>query len=138
MAVIVPSGILGRVSLVSERHSLVMTFLNTDFFVPAKVRPHLSDGIVHWSGETRDRLELEHVMKTEPVEDGQEVVTSGYSSVFRAGLPIGVVEGVQPRTGEASWKIFVRPHAAIDQIEHVFVLLEKADPERIEIQTQLE
>jgi rod shape-determining protein MreC len=131
MAVIDPRGIVGKVVLVGERFSQVMSYQNTEFFVPAKIQPHQSDGIIRWSGERRDLLEMDHVMKSDPVEPGQPVVTSGYSSVFRPGLPIGVVERVEALSGTPSWRVFVRPLAQLGDAEHVFVLLERPDPERI-------
>jgi len=131
MAVLDPRGIIGKVTLVGERFSQVMSYQNTDFFVPARIQPHQADGIVRWSGEVRDRLEMDHVMKTEPVGAGQVVVTSGYSSVFRPGIPIGVVERVEAPAGRPSFRVYVRPLATLGDAEHVFVLLERPDPDRI-------
>ncbi len=131
MAVVDPRGIVGKIVLVGERFSQVMSYQNTEFFVPAKIHPHQSDGIVRWSGDRRDLLEMDHVMRTDPVEVGQEVVTSGYSAVYPPGLPIGAVERVDELPGDPSWRVFVRPFALLGDAQHVFVLLARPDPERI-------
>lgn len=131
MAVIDTRGIIGKVVLVGERFSQVMSYQNTDFFVPARIQPQNSDGIIRWSGERRDLLELDHVMKTDPVEAGQTVVTSGYSSVFQPGIPIGKVARVEELPGDPSWRVFVRPLALLGNAQHVFVILDRPDPERI-------
>ncbi len=50
MAVINPSGIVGKVTLVGNEYSQVLTYLNADFFASASVLPSLTDGIVRWDG----------------------------------------------------------------------------------------
>ena len=131
MAVVEPRGILGKVVLVGEHFSQVMSYRNTEFFVPAKISPHQSDGIVRWNGQEEDLLVMDHVMKTDPVEVGQEVVTSGYSSIFRRGLPIGVIARVESPPGEPSWHVFVRPAAELADAYHAFVILDRPLPDRM-------
>lgn len=132
MAVVEPRGVVGRITLVSPRYSQVMTYQNTDFFLPVRIHPHLGDGILRWSGDRRDLLEVDHVMKTAPVDSGQLVVTSGYSSIFPPGIPIGTVESHESPPGQPSWRIFVRPLASLGDVEHVFVLTQRPDPERMQ------
>lgn len=134
MAVIDERGILGRVVLVSENYSRVMPYLNTHARIPAKVQPLQAYGVVRWEGGRADRLRLDHVVKTEPVQVGQLVVTSGYSGVFPPGLPIGTVDSVAALAGRNELTIFVRPSSPISNAEYAFVVMQKPDPERIEIQ----
>lgn len=133
MAVVEPRGIVGKIVLVSPRYSQVMTFQNTDFFLPVRIQPHLSDGILRWSGEYRDMLEVDHVMKTAQVARGQLVVSSGYSAIFPPGIPIGTVDSVMSPPGQPSWRILVRPLASLGDVEHVFVLTERPAPERLKL-----
>lgn len=137
MAVVDQRGILGKVILVSERYSRVMPYLNTHFRIPAKVQPLQAFGVIRWEGGRTDRLRLDHVVKTEPVQKGQLVVTSGYSGVFQPGLPIGVVDSVSARTGRNELTVFVRPSASISDAEYAFVVLQKPEPERLEVDEPL-
>lgn len=130
MAVIDSRGILGRVTLVAPHTAEVMTYFNTDFFVPARVQPVQVDGIVHWEGEQYQHLLLELVVKTEPVASGQHVVTSGYSGIFPPGLPIGVVDSVRVQSGQDALFITVRPSAPLHTATHVFVVKTHPTPER--------
>lgn len=136
MAVIDERGILGKVVLVSKRYSKVMPYVNTDFRIPAKVQPLQAFGIVRWEGTRIDRLRLDHIVKTEPVEPGQLVVTAGYSGVFPPGLPIGTVDSVSARTGRNELAVFVRPAAPISTVEHAFVVLQQPDPERLALEAE--
>ena len=131
MAVIDERGVLGKVVLVSERYSRVMPYLNTDLRIPSKIQPFQAFGIVRWEGGSADRLRIDHVVKTEPVERGQLVVTSGFSSVFPPGLPVGVIDSVSARTGRNELSVTLTPAASLSNAEHAFVILRRPDPERL-------
>ncbi len=136
MAVVDEKGILGTVVLVSTHYSRVMPYLNTDFHVPAKIQPLQAVGMVSWPGSRYDVLVLENVVKTEPVEAGQLVVTSSYSGVFPPGYPIGRVDSVANRPGENLWEIHLSPASPLNTAEHAFVILDKPDPEHAQLETQ--
>ncbi|NNE33686.1 MAG: rod shape-determining protein MreC [Rhodothermales bacterium] len=135
MAVIDQNGVLGRTVLVSPSYTRVMPYLNTEFRLSAKIQPNQAAGIIRWDGRDPDFLNLDQVIKTEPVEPGQEVVTSGYSGIFPSGYPIGVVTSVEIRTGRNDLNILVRPYSRYTIAEHAFVILYKPDPERIELES---
>ena len=123
MAVVDEAGILGRVLQVETSRATVLPYLNTEFRVAAKVQPLQALGIVRWSGERNDRLVMDHVVKTEPVEKGQVVVTSGMSGVFPEGYPIGVVDSVRGTPGQNNLEIFIRPTTLLSRAEFAFVVL---------------
>ncbi|PSQ97392.1 MAG: rod shape-determining protein MreC [Bacteroidetes bacterium SW_9_63_38] len=136
MPVVHQSGIVGTVMLTSEEYSRVMPLLNTDFRVPGTIVPLQTDGIVRWDGERQDRLLLEHVVKTEPVEPGQSVVTSGHSDVFPPGRSIGTVDSVQVRPGRSELLIYLRPAVSLHEIDHAFVLLRTPAPNRQQVESR--
>lgn len=137
MAVVDAAGILGRVVLVTPHYSQVMSYLNTEFFVPAKVQPSQAQGLIRWDGERTDRLLLEHVVKTDSIFSGQLVVTSGYSMYFPPGFPIGRIDSVTIRPGKVELQVQVTPLAPLSRAEHAFVLLFTPDPERESIEVDL-
>ena len=122
MGVVNDLGILGKVTDVSGSYARVMSYLNTDFRLPAKIQPHQSMGIVTWEGVRKDELLMEHVIRTEPVEVNQTVVTSEYSGVYPNGYPIGVIQEVITQPGKNHFLISVRPLANYENAEHAFVI----------------
>lgn len=136
MPVVHQQGIVGTVLLTSERYARVMPFLNTDFRVPAVIQPLKAEGIVRWTGERHDRLLLEHVVKTEPVEPGQQVVTSGHSGVFPPGRAIGTVDSVQVRPGRSELLIYLEPAVSLNEISHAFVMLRLPAAERKQLEAR--
>ena len=129
MAVLTPDGIVGTVLLTSERFSQVMPFLNTDFRVPGVISAIGAEGMVQWEGDRLDALSMHHVVQTEPVEAGQQVVASTYSGVFPAGWPIGTIDYVETQTGRNDLAITLRPAVSLHATSHVFVALR---PDRLE------
>ncbi len=81
-------------------------------------------------------LALENVVKTEPVEAGQLVVTSRASSVFPPGYPVGVIISVANRPGENLLEIQVRPASPLSTAQHAFVILQKPDPGQEQLEAQ--
>lgn len=136
MPVIDERGIVGKVVLTSARYCIVMPHQSTQFAVPATIDMLQQDGIVRWDGINYDRLLMEYVPKTEPVEKGQIVTTSGYSEIFPAGIPVGVVDSVFARRGRNDFTIYLRPAAPISQVNYVYVLLTEPDREREELREE--
>lgn len=134
MAVIGVRGILGRVVQVSSGYSRVMSYLNTDFYVPAMIEPMFAVGMVSWSGTRRDILSLENVVNTEPVAPGQRVITHEASDVFPAFLTVGTVSRVSPQPSLNSWAIEVEPASKLHSVQFAFIVLDHQDSERINLE----
>jgi len=122
MSVIDSRGIIGKVILVSENYSQVMTYLNDEFFAPVRVLPSNSDGIIRWDGGRFDRLILDFIVQSAAIKPGDPVVTSGQSAVFQSGYPIGIVDEVFAEPGTSTWTIHVTPTAGLDDASHVFIV----------------
>lgn len=122
MPVVTPNGIVGTVLLVGTRFCRVLPFLNTDFRVPGKIESVGAEGVVRWEGNALNQLSMQHVVKTEPVEAGQRISTSGHSGVFPRGWPIGTIETVTPQPGQNDLVITLRPAVSLHALDHVFVM----------------
>jgi rod shape-determining protein MreC len=136
MPVIDERGIVGVVVLVSENFSMVLPHQNTNFRVPAKIDLLQQDGVVRWDGAAYDRLLMEYVVRTEPVVRGQLVVTSGFSGIFPAGLPVGRVDTSFAARGRNDLIIYLEPAAPISRVDYVYVVLQQPDRERIALEQQ--
>ena len=130
MPVINERGVVGKVVLVSDRYAVVMPHQNTQFRVPAAIEELGREGVVRWDGASFDRLTMEYVVKTEPVERGMLVTTSPFSGVFPAGVPVGRVDTAYAAAGRNDYVIHLTPAAPISEVGYVYVLLARPDPER--------
>ena len=75
------------------------------------------------SGSVTNDVTLEYVDKSEKVEVGQYVVTSGRNkSVFVRGIPIGQVESVGQQDVELYQSIAIKPFVDFRRLDLVMVV----------------
>jgi rod shape-determining protein MreC len=130
MAVIDADGLVGRVTQVTADYATVLLVTDPASGVAATLARGKAPGIVKGSGE--QLLSFQPVRAGTAVRRGDPVVTQGYQgSVFPAGLPIGVVERVDP-AGAASLvpRVAVRPYAALGTLDVVAIVVERPAPPR--------
>ena len=91
MGVIDASGVVGIVSVVGPRSSRVISLLNPHFRLSCKLKGTDNFGSLVWDGRDPEVALLEELPRHTVSHAGDTVVTSGYSSVFPPGLPVGLV-----------------------------------------------
>lgn len=123
--VVSPEGLLGVVSAVDERTSVVVTWAHPEFRASAMAEDGSVYGIVAAHGTQGPKswlLELRGVPYRQLVPDGTVIVTSGLGGVFPRGIPLGSVVGV---AGEAAgWErtYLLRPALHPAAVSHVMIL----------------
>lgn len=127
MAVISAKGLIGKVVLTAPHYSQVMPFLHPLFRVSATLRKSNAYGIVKWPGEHIDRLVLKYIPQTVPVDSGETVVTSGYSTQIPPYIPIGEVLFTKPEKGKETKNVYIDPFINLYRIAEGFVVTSKPD-----------
>jgi rod shape-determining protein MreC len=128
MAVVDAGGLVGRVTQVTADYATVLLVTDPTSGVAATLASSKAPGIVKGRGEAL--LQFQPVRAGTAMQLGDAVVTRGYQgSVFPAGLPIGVVERVDP-AGAASLvpRVDVRPYAALGTLDVVAVVVDRPRP----------
>lgn len=95
MGVITPNGLLGIVNSVSKNVSSVISILSENMSVSAKIKRINSFGPLVWDGKSIKNIKLTEIPHHIEVFKGDTVVTSGYSSIFPANIPIGIVQSAR-------------------------------------------
>ena len=123
--VVSPEGLVGIVSVVDERTSVVVTWAYPEFRASAMAADGSVYGIVAPHGTEGPRtwlLELRGVPYRQLVPNGTLILTSGLGGVFPRGIPLGTVVGV---AGEAAgWErtYLLRPAVHPAGVSHVMIL----------------
>jgi rod shape-determining protein MreC len=91
MAVLSPNGVAGLVSNVSDNFSTVISILNPNSRISAKIIPINQIGTVVWLDNDPTIAQVIDIPQHLMVAVGDSVVTSGYSYVFPRDLLIGTV-----------------------------------------------
>ena len=92
MGVIYADGLVGIVSTVAEQYSLVVPLIHTDISISARIKSNGQIGGTQWNGRDYTSVNLTHISRHITVNIGDTIITSGLTSVFPEGIPIGVVE----------------------------------------------
>lgn len=91
LGVIDRNGVVGIVSNVGASSARVISLLNPHFRLSCKIKRSDYFGSLVWDGEDPTEAVLEELPRHTVFKPGDTIVTSGYSAVFPAGLPVGVV-----------------------------------------------
>jgi rod shape-determining protein MreC len=91
MGVISSTGIVGVTIAVSPHFSLVISVLNSKFHLSCKVKNNDYSGPLVWDGKDPRYTYLQELPRHVNYEINDTVITSGYSAIFPAGLPVGKV-----------------------------------------------
>ena len=108
MGVIANGQVVGLVTNnVSENFSTVISLLNSRWKISAKIKRNDYFGSLSWDGKDYRRVQLNEIPYHVPVQNGDTVVTTGYSSSFPEGLVIGTISDFSIGTGSNFYKIEV-------------------------------
>lgn len=122
MGVICDKGIVGQVVKVTENYAAVMSVLNKNFRVSAKMKNSDYFGQLFWNGRSIDEVRLEEIPKHVIVSVGDTVVTSGYSILFPENIMIGSVLKVYAQPEKTFLEIDVKLSAPIANLGYVYVI----------------
>jgi rod shape-determining protein MreC len=120
MAVIAPTGVVGRVVMPSTRAAKVQLLVDRNAAAGALVERSRAQGVVTGGGD--DRLRMDYVSEVADVIVGDLVVTSGIDGIYPKGYVIGQVESVV-KSGTAYKTITVKPAVDFTSLEEVLVVL---------------
>lgn len=126
-AVVAPEGVVGHVFLAGRRAARVLLINDQSSGVDALVQRTRARGIVQ--GTEEGRCILKYAKRTEDVQVGDAVVTSGLDGIFPKGLPVGIVTGVD-KAGQGLFQSpEVEPRVDFDRLEEVLVPLAAVQPQ---------
>lgn len=120
MPVVAPPGLVGRLVDVSWNVSRVLLFHDENSNVDAIVRRNRSQGIV--SGAGSRGMILKYIPKTQEIQEGDDIISSGMSGVFPKGWLIGRVMHVDRQDAGLFLKISVASFADYSKLEEVLIL----------------
>jgi rod shape-determining protein MreC len=124
MAVISSSGVVGRVQSASAGSARVQLIIDRNSAVAARVDRSRARATVTGLGNDR-RCKLDFALRSDDIEEGDLLVTSGTDGVYPAGLPVGKVVSLKRKTSGMMLVASVAPAADTRRLEEVMVVLSK-------------
>jgi len=120
--VISSKGIVGIIDRTSNNYATVISILNTTSKISAQLKKTNHFGTLTWNGKSPEFTQLIDIPKIAPVKTGDTIITSGRSSIFPKGVPIGVVEDFKLDQAENYYEINVKLFNDMTNIEHVYII----------------
>jgi rod shape-determining protein MreC len=120
MAVVTPLGVVGKVAAVTGRTAKVLLLTDPNSGIDVLVQRTRSRGIV--SGSLESGTVLKYIKRSEDVQEGDRLVTSGLDSGFPKGLLVGTVIRVRKQNRGLFQSVEVWPAVQAARVEEVLVV----------------
>lgn len=133
MGVVCGMGVVGIVYLVSEHYSIVIPALNSHSNISCTIQRRGYFGYLRWRGGSSQLAYLEDVPRHAHFKLGDNVVTSGYSSVFPPGVMVGKVLHVFNSADGLSYRVQVKLSTDFARLRDVCLVDDSALQKRIDL-----
>ena len=134
MGVISENGIVGIVMSVSDHYCTVLSLLNNNCKISAKIKKNGAFGSLVWDGSDPRYARLLDVNKHVPLATNDEVITSNFSTIFPEGIPIGRIYSHSLDAGDNFHTIKVELNTDFGTVSSVYIIrnLIKAEQKLLE------
>jgi rod shape-determining protein MreC len=121
MPVVMWEGVVGRVIRTSSHTSVVLLIIDRNSSVDALVQRTRTRGVVE--GEGGAQCYLRYAPRTEDIQVGDHLITSGLGEIFPKGLSMGEVVMVEKKEYGLFQTVEIRPSVDFFRLEEVMVIL---------------
>ena len=125
MAVVCDEGIVGRVLRVTPNTADVVTILDLLNAVDSIVERSRARGVVE--GLTDEVAQLKFALRTDDIQSGDLLISSGLGGIFPKGIPVGTVSRVNRKSFGITQEVEVRPSVDFSKLEEVHVVTSFTD-----------
>ena len=102
MGVINSDGIIGIINSTSKNYSSIMSILNIEIKINAKIKKTSHFGTLEWDGLSTKYLKLNDIPETANIKIGDSIVTGGMSLIFPEGIKIGVISKISSNENQVN------------------------------------
>ena len=114
-------GVIGVTIASSENFTVVLPLLNSKSIISCRVKGNTLCTL-KWDGDDTRHSYLIDLPRYELFEKGDTVYTSGFSSIFPAGIPLGTIERLEDSADGQSYRARVELFVDFANIENVFIV----------------
>ena len=137
MGVVSGTGIVGITYLVSDHYSVVLPILNSHSNISCRLRGTNYFGSLKWDGGNTLQAYMDDIPRHARCKVGDIVETSGFSSVFPAGIFVGKVIQIRNSKDGLSYRLEVQLSTDLAQIRDVCVVSYKNKEELDAIESKV-
>jgi len=127
LPVVTPDGLVGSVIQTSDHSSIVRLIVDRSSRVPVLVSRSRARAILE--GESSGTCQLKYLDRTEDVQEGDVVITSGLAGIYPRGIEVGTITQIVSRSHGLYQYAKVLPKAPINRLEDVLIIRTDQDLE---------
>ncbi len=120
MAVVALEGVVGRVIRTGRDFADVLTLLDSSSAIDSLLQRNRVRGVIE--GQGSPVLSMKYLRRTDDVQEGDMIVSSGIGGLFPKGLTIGKVISVKKKNYGISQVVEVSPSVDFNRLEEVTVI----------------
>jgi len=139
MGVISDGNIVGVVRSVSDHFAIVMPIIHADFKASVRLKRLGIFGSLVWGRSRNPEIaEVQDIPKNIPVQIGDTIITTGYSSFFPSHVHAGIVEEIDDVSNNDNHILKIRLGANYRRLDHVLVVSDLMKTEADSLTQQIE
>ena len=129
MGVVCGTGIVGIVCQTGKHYSMVLPVLNSRSSISCRLKRTEYFGYLKWAGGNPLRAYIDDIPRHAKIKVDEIVETSGFSSVFPAGIFVGKVKKILNSDDGLSYKLEVRLSTDFARLREVMVIKDRITDE---------
>lgn len=133
MGVACGTGVVGIVYLVSTHYSVIIPVLNSQSNISCTIKDRGYFGYLHWTGGSSERAFVDDIPRHAHFKLYDQIVTSGYSSVFPPGILVGKIMHVYNSADGLSYRLNIELSTNFGRLRDVCVIDNTEMQERIDL-----
>jgi len=136
MGVLSSTGVIGIVKDVSLNYAHVINLLNSQIRISALIEGKEYHGNLVWKGKDHKIMHLEAIPKHANIEIGDEIITSGYSTIFPKGISIGKVHKFTIPPGSNNYEIEIELYNNLYTVHTLYVVSNRNAEEQRQLEKE--
>lgn len=120
LPVVTPDGLVGSVIETSDHSSVVRLIVDRSSRVPVLVSRSRARAILE--GESSGTCQLKYLDRTEDVQQGDIVITSGLAGIYPRGIEVGTISQILSKGYGLYQYAKVLPKAPVNRLEDVLII----------------
>lgn len=124
MGVIDQNGVVGKVNVVGPHSARVISLLNDNLRISCKIKGAQQVGSLVWDGEDSRYALLRELPRHATFHPGDTIITSGYSTTFPEGVPVGVIEREMKEIDDNFFTLRIKLFTDFSQLSTVRIIID--------------
>ncbi|MCM1293004.1 MAG: rod shape-determining protein MreC [Bacteroides sp.] len=129
MGVVDQNGVVGKVNVVGPHASRIISLLNEDLRISCKIKSTQQVGSLIWDGKDSRYALLRELPRHATFHKGDTIVTSGYSTTFPEGVPIGIIDREMKEVDDNFFTLKIKLFTDFSQLSTVRVVIDNMTDE---------